>query len=51
VIQLLICKGGIYRQIDSKKLQQYKDKGYAEVEEKTKAAPAASAAPKPVSKK
>ena len=34
---MLIRKGGIYRQIDPKRLQQYRDKGYAAVEESPKA--------------
>ena len=45
---MLIRKGGIYRQIDPKRLQQYRDKGYAAVEESPKASPAA---PKAVPKK
>lgn len=45
---MLIRKGGIYRQIDPKKLQRYKDKGYAAVEESPKASPAT---PKTASKK
>jgi len=32
---MLIQKGGITRNVDDKRLQEYKDKGYAAVEEKT----------------
>lgn len=36
---MLIRKGGIYREIDEKNLQTYKDRGY-EVEERTAETPA-----------
>lgn len=32
---MLVVKGGVYRNIPEAKLQEYKDKGYRPVEEKT----------------
>ena len=45
---MLIQKGGIFRNIDPKNLQKFKDKGYAQVEQPVQPAEAPQATQTPV---